>query len=78
MVFNYTQRKNKTLRGNRQIKLDLNEVDENDDSDKYSDNQIGNHTISTTEKLQYVKSIYDRIGKKRECLFYLIKQKWNI
>eukprot|EP01084_Bolivina_argentea_P195473 335317_1 len=44
-IYYFTARKNRTLRTNREIKLDLNEDNKNDDTDKYSDDDIKTHKI---------------------------------
>merc|ERR1712154_113667 len=46
MVWNYTERKNKTLRANREIKLDLNQESKHDDN-QYTEDQIKRHLIRT-------------------------------
>eukprot|EP01084_Bolivina_argentea_P203608 347713_1 len=75
MVYNFTERKNGTLRTNRQIKLDLNEdntendsdeYSDEDDTDEYSDDDSRRHKIPTKPELKYVKSIYNRIGNIQE------------
>ena len=63
-VYNYTERKNKTMRPNARIEVDLNE--EFKGNRDYTDDQIVNHLIPTTASMKRIKSIYNRIGNLRE------------
>ena len=62
MIWNYTERKNKTLRPNRQIKFDLNEECKTDPNGEYTEDQIKRHLIETKPRTKMIKSIYQRIG----------------
>merc|ERR1712228_721803 len=62
MIWNFTERKNKTLRTNRQIVFDLNEECKEDPNKNYTEDQIKRHLIETNENIKSIKSIYCRIG----------------
>ena len=70
MVYNYTERKNGTIRPNALIEVDLNE-DFKGDGD-WTDEQIKSHTVPTTAKIKRIRRIHHRIGnvmaKKRSFL----------
>eukprot|EP01083_Nonionella_stella_P142144 439162_1 len=67
LVWNYTERKNKTLRTNRQIKLDINEECKAHASmASYTEDAIKRHLIPTHPKQKKVESMYDRIGNIME------------
>eukprot|EP01083_Nonionella_stella_P079850 219215_1 len=71
LVWNYTERKNKTVRPNRQIKFDLNQKKE---LKSYTEDVIKRHLIPTQPKQKKVQSIYDRIGNimERKRMFVLL------
>ena len=64
IVYNYTERKNKTMRPNARIEVDLNE--EFKGNTDYTDDQIVNHLIPTTPSMKRIKGIYNRIGSVME------------
>ena len=59
-VYNYTERKNKTMRPNAQIKVDLDEEFKGDGD--WTDEQIKTHTIPTNPTMKRIGSAHHRIG----------------
>ena len=60
MVYNFTERKNKTVRPNRQIMVDMDEVFKGDG--KWSNEQGRNHLVKRNPDIYKIRSIYDLIG----------------
>eukprot|EP01083_Nonionella_stella_P173944 601627_1 len=78
LVWNYTERKNKTLRANRQIKLDPNEeCKEHQQQQNYTEDVIQRHLIATCAKQKKVESMYDRIGNimEKKRMFMLLDER---
>ena len=63
-VYNYTGRRNKTMRTNVQIKVDLNEAFQGDGD--WTDDEIKRHLVLTSPTMKRISSIYHRIGNIME------------
>lgn len=61
-IWNYTERRNKTIRPNRKVKLDFNEVMSDKLDEGITDEMRITHTIPTESDDKKFRSIYDRIG----------------
>ena len=72
LIYNYTERKNKTYRPNRQIALKYNEQKALNANDGISEEMILTHTIPTSPRRKHIKSIHERIGDliARKVRFY--------
>ena len=64
VVYNFTERKNKTMRTNAQIQVDLNEAFKGDGN--WTDDEIKRHLVRTSPTKKRFGSIYDRIGNIME------------
>ena len=62
-VYNYTGRKNKTIRPNSQIVVDLGAVFKG--NGKWTPHQVENHLIETKETINKITSMHQRIGNVR-------------
>ena len=74
-VYNYTERRNKTIRPNRQIVVDLGEVFKGDG--KWTPHQVEHHLIETKETMNRITSMHHRIGNvvRQKTSFLLLDER---
>ena len=65
-VYHFTERKNKTMRTNTQIEVDLTEEFKGDGD--WTDDEIKRHLVPTDPKMMTISSIYHRIGNMKETM----------
>ena len=63
-VYNYTERKNQTMRPNALIKVDLKKSFEGDGD--WTDDEVEKHSLRTNPTIKRIKSVHDRIGNVME------------